>query len=110
MGDIADDIIDGNIDYVTGEWIGDGGGFPRTSYREKRDPADYSNSAKEKGMTKWFKTNNIPKKKWDELMHEFIDQHQPKVNVKKYETMRQKMIHISAFCFREFTTWVKKKT
>lgn len=30
MGDIADSIIDGDFDYITGEYLGEGGGFPRT--------------------------------------------------------------------------------
>jgi len=31
MGDIADDIIDGIFDYETGEYLGEGVGYPRTS-------------------------------------------------------------------------------
>ncbi len=30
MGEIADAIINGDIDEVTGEWIGNGQGYPRT--------------------------------------------------------------------------------
>lgn len=30
MGDIADMMIDGTLDYQTGEYIGNGGGYPRT--------------------------------------------------------------------------------
>lgn len=30
MGDIADAMISGDMDCVTGEWLGDGAGFPRT--------------------------------------------------------------------------------
>lgn len=30
MGEIADDMINGDLDYVTGEYLGEGGGFPRT--------------------------------------------------------------------------------
>ena len=32
---MADDIIDGMFDEVTGEYLGDPGGFPRTLYRQK---------------------------------------------------------------------------
>lgn len=31
MGDIADSIINGDVDSVTGEYLGEGDGFPRTT-------------------------------------------------------------------------------
>lgn len=37
MGEIADAIIDGEFDYMTGEYMGRGGGFPRTSQRERKN-------------------------------------------------------------------------
>lgn len=33
MGDIANAMINGDIDEQTGEWLGEGGGFPRTMER-----------------------------------------------------------------------------
>ena len=36
MGEHADDIINGDVDQYTGEWIGNGKGFPR-SYKEMTD-------------------------------------------------------------------------
>lgn len=30
MGDIADMMINGDMDYITGEYLGEGGGYPRT--------------------------------------------------------------------------------
>jgi len=36
MGEHADDIINGDVDEFTGEWIGNGKGFPR-SYKEMTD-------------------------------------------------------------------------
>lgn len=48
MGDIADGMINGDFDYITGEYIGNGSGFPRTdSYNEeesKKRAKDYWNS------------------------------------------------------------------
>lgn len=35
MGQHADDILNGDVDQFTGEWLGDGQGFPRTNYKEK---------------------------------------------------------------------------
>lgn len=34
MGEIADAMIDGELDYITGEYIGRGVGYPRTMVRE----------------------------------------------------------------------------
>lgn len=31
MGEHAEDIINGDVDYITGEWLGNGMGFPRTA-------------------------------------------------------------------------------
>lgn len=30
MGEHADDLINGDVDYISGEWLGNGKGFPRT--------------------------------------------------------------------------------
>jgi len=42
MGDVADAMIDGEFDYITGEYIGPGVGYPRT----------YSDSKKVKAIRK----------------------------------------------------------
>lgn len=36
MGDIADSLINGEFDYITGEYIGSGVGYPRTWNGKKR--------------------------------------------------------------------------
>jgi hypothetical protein len=38
MGDIADAMINGDMDYITGEWLGDGDGYPRTNEELERSP------------------------------------------------------------------------
>jgi hypothetical protein len=38
MGDMADDILNGDVDGETGEWIGNGQGFPRTGYSKSTNP------------------------------------------------------------------------
>ncbi|MEF9922996.1 MAG: hypothetical protein RR854_00280 [Muribaculaceae bacterium] len=35
MGEIADSIINGDLDYITGEYIGEGYGYPRTYHKNK---------------------------------------------------------------------------
>lgn len=46
MGDIADGLINGDFDFYTGEYLGEGQGFPRTS-------RDYHNS----GPRRWYYEN-----------------------------------------------------
>lgn len=50
MGEIADGLINGDFDFFTGEYIGRGGGFPRTKNKslkwEKSKPAWYYNSGR----------------------------------------------------------------
>jgi hypothetical protein len=36
MGDIADGLIDGDFDYISGEYLGKGFGVPRTLYRPRK--------------------------------------------------------------------------
>ena len=36
MGEYAEDILNGDVDQHTGEWIGDGQGFPRNTPSNKR--------------------------------------------------------------------------
>jgi hypothetical protein len=61
MGDIADAIINGDMDEVTGEWLGDGQGFPRSihhneSHKRNRgivpDNPEYKNMVN--GIRKWL--------------------------------------------------------
>lgn len=51
MGDIADAMINGDMDCMTGEWLGDGAGYPRTyepghpnSVHKKKHKLLFSNS------------------------------------------------------------------
>lgn len=37
MGDIAEDILNGDFDEETGEYLGEGQGFPRSFAREQRN-------------------------------------------------------------------------
>jgi hypothetical protein len=45
MGDYADDILNGDVDQYTGEWIGEGQGFSRSI-----DNTSNANKSKNKGM------------------------------------------------------------
>lgn len=37
MGEIADSIINGEFDYISGEYLGDGVGYPRTHTHSRRE-------------------------------------------------------------------------
>lgn len=38
MGDMADAIINGDFDYISGEWLGEGDGFPRSLHDYQPNP------------------------------------------------------------------------
>jgi hypothetical protein len=42
MGEIADMMIDGTLDIETGEYLGEGPGYPRTARSFARDPYAYA--------------------------------------------------------------------
>lgn len=50
MGEIADGLINGDFDYITGEYLGEGFGFPRTANdfkARKKQQKEYWNSLSE---------------------------------------------------------------
>lgn len=57
MGEIADLLIDGTFDYVTGEYIGEGCGYPRTieSNGKSRLHLGYNKSNKVAGVKNYLK-------------------------------------------------------
>lgn len=63
MGEIADGMIDGTFDYITGEYLGEGGGFPR-SYADNHSRGCYSKPGKhgkKKGIVKYLLGFDIEK-------------------------------------------------
>lgn len=36
MGEMADGLINGDFDYITGEYMGEGHGFPRTHQKQRK--------------------------------------------------------------------------
>lgn len=59
MGEIADGIINGDFDCVSGEWLGEGDGYPRTA--EPNHPNSisqgHSNSSQINGVLKFLRNN-----------------------------------------------------
>jgi hypothetical protein len=70
MGEIADDLIDGTFDYVSGEYLGEGPGYPRTMHREKGK--NYGSNPKV-GATKYLLGRDIPLKDQYKLIKEFVE-------------------------------------
>lgn len=77
MGEIADGMINGDFDAETGEYLGEGFGFPRVQRRGKivGQHAGYGNNPL-KGVRNYFSSKGIKKEKQRELMVEFIGEKQ----------------------------------
>lgn len=72
MGDIAEGLINGDFDFYTGEYIGNGGGYPR-SYRG--NPTDYvgTNSRDKKGLNKYLRINwGYPQDKHSKIVNSYL--------------------------------------
>lgn len=57
MGDIADSLINGTFDYITGEYLGEGLGFPRTKHNRHKTVSKRfvtSKSAPIRGVQKYL--------------------------------------------------------
>lgn len=73
MGEIADGMINGDFDAETGEYLGEGFGFPRVQRRGKivgQHGSPYHNPLK--GIRNYFSAKGIKKGKQRELMIEFV--------------------------------------
>lgn len=57
MGDIANGLINGDFDFITGEYLGNGGGFPRSIHD---DPAHYRET-KARNKAYWNSLSNEEK-------------------------------------------------
>lgn len=63
MGEIADGLINGDFDFYTGEYLGRGGGYPRTGNKSlpwERGRGFAKNH--KSGVTKWLVRNGIEDK------------------------------------------------
>lgn len=68
MGEIADMMINGDMDFYTGEYIGRGNGIPRTldgslPWERRREDMDLSSRARTFGVCKWLDKNGYDFKK-----------------------------------------------
>lgn len=62
MGDIAEGLVDGTYDSVTGEYLGEGWGCPRSEHTKfVQKNSVYSNKEKTNGLKKFLTKNDINK-------------------------------------------------
>lgn len=107
MGEMADDLIDGTFDHITGEYLGEGWGFPRTRVgkNKKRSFSKNKLRAADPQATKVIKDivtfNRIPEK-WYIVTFKFlnlISSNDAKAIQKICEEiMRKDLEHFKTFC------------
>jgi hypothetical protein len=66
MGEIADSLIDGEFDYITGEYIGPGCGYPRTRIVQRK-----SENLSWKKVTDYLERSGFKKHRHPELVKLF---------------------------------------
>ena len=104
MGDIAEGLISGEFDFYTGEYIGHGGGYPRSRMGKKFNSPNYKKNPR-RGVVSYVqrlyagraitpKSIKIIKYFFSETGHEFISEEQ------MFKTISEN--------FGLFTDWMKK--
>lgn len=101
MGEIADMMIDGTLDAHTGEYLGEGPGYPRT--RDKSLPWEAKRPPNPTyGVTHWLDTNGVKGADQIEVIRRFFPDEKGIANISKDELCQK----ISAR-FDEFKKYVK---
>lgn len=103
MGEIADSMINGEFDYITGEYIGKPVGYPRTNER-KQPNTNKENYARSRGIRSYLKNNNIPPERYTDVVRAYF------VNVlgrSKNKKLNQMCAIIQEDGFNKFSTWFK---
>lgn len=73
MSEYTDDIIDGKFDFHTGEYLGEGGGFPRSCFlKEKSKKSAFVPNAKTRVM-KFLKKLKIRKQNRTQIIRGFFN-------------------------------------
>jgi len=96
MGEIADMMINGDMDYITGEWIGNGQGCPRTNHKKHRQP-----NAK-KGVTNWLERQGITdKQEQTAIMRSYVKNSTP-------HSDKKSMCVVISCNWHDFLKWFKQ--
>ena len=71
MGEIADGLINGDFDFHTGEYIGRGGGFPRTRHGNFFEPTRRRHDMRWKQVTGFMDNNGIKQHLHPQVLKDF---------------------------------------
>lgn len=103
MGEIAEMLIDGTLDFITGEYIGEGGGFPRT-YHGRRE---YSKRNKYQGVVNYIKSRFPKQDDINFLLDAYADEHKLIVQVTNRNKINYFICEHIQENFKEFKNWYK---
>jgi hypothetical protein len=100
MGQHAEDIINGDVDQFTGEWLGGGQGYPGSDF----DDVEPSTGSKTRGIEKYIRKHIGTEVKYHKVINDFFEATGKKIK----GSHRRKAAHISDFCFPEFAKYIQQ--
>lgn len=103
MGDIAESMINGEFDYMTGEYIGRPTGYPRTYGDIKRKRKRKIAHNPKKGVTIYLSRHGIDKTQHIHIMRKYITESTERI-LKTNETKHYLCVIISKD-FKSFRKW-----
>lgn len=103
MGDIADMMINGDMDFETGEYLGEGGGYPRTAINRTKLGKTHKNKSVN-GIMKFMGMNGF--KNLSQAEKSITKYCEEKLNLSG--TINQKCEKIQED-FSSFVKWIKKQ-
>lgn len=117
MGDMADAMINGDFDFHTGEYIGRGGGYPRTKNKtlswegrrrgQRFTREVFTDEEKMAGVIKWMHDKGVTtQENRINILREYVSEHIPELGKNKW-VMRSCVIIQSNF--PSFIEWFNKK-
>lgn len=101
MGEIAESMINGECDFYTGEYIGRGGGFPRTHNPRKK----FNKRDSLKGISSWFGRRKVSKRVQIELIRKFVTNHKLTTKEIAQESKANLCALIQIKGFQTFSIW-----
>ena len=111
MGDMAEAILNGDMDEQTGEWLGDGQGYPRSISERKRGArfrrTDFSESDKLNGVMVYLHDKSVTKA---EEAHKLIKEYGQLIG--HVPTNKKNVLKIALKIqdnFPNFVEWIKAK-
>ena len=103
MSEYTDDIINGGFDFLTGEYLGRGGGFPRSVHFHKKSKKSVFVPNAKTRVVKFLKKLKIRKKNWTQVIRGFFNYNASIIsNVRLCELIQED--------FEKFKEYVEKLT